>query len=361
MRKLLLILGIILFLIGCSDESETEQAEENSEVNLPVEVEKFINVYNQEVENIEGYEQELPELEKIKQSEIEDPIEESGELNQSLLKFMFEEDGFYEVFSVYDLSEELLGYRMITEGQPTNDNVYLALDDRSLMLGAVIADSLGLGIDEYYDNIRYLLSENKESGSYSESGYFVEFDLTPEERLLTVNYTKEETELQPKEEKSEVETEGFPEEDKTETKESDETEDIEEVEEEEAEPVDQTQDNKDSIESAVNNVVRADLDNTTITDLRVNQDVSVDEERYIVLVDLEWDVKNGADTTKEMLDMYSDHLAASLANDELIYELVMFWTVPYHNKNDSILKKTYENEGGGMFLTDEVVDVNVFN
>lgn len=124
---------------------------------------------------------------------------------------------------------------------------------------------------------------------------------------------------------------------------------------------DPTEYNTSEIELNIKNVVDADLNNTTITELRVNEDASVEEERYIVLVDLEWDVKNGASTTKEMLDMYSDHLAAKMADDELIYELVLFWTVPYHNENESILKRTYENKDGGMYLEDEAKDINVFN
>lgn len=135
----------------------------------------------------------------------------------------------------------------------------------------------------------------------------------------------------------------------------------EEVSEETEDDDVSSEDNTNDIEWDVESIVGSDLDNTTITDLRVNEDASVDEERYIVLVDLEWDVKNGAKTTKEMLDMYSDHLAAKLADDDMIHELVLFWTVPYHNENESILKRTYENKEDGMFLEDEMKDVNVFD
>lgn len=135
---------------------------------------------------------------------------------------------------------------------------------------------------------------------------------------------------------------------------------IEEVIEEEEE-IDDTQDNIDDIDYEVNHVIDEDLDNTTVTDLRINEDVSVDEERYIVLADVEWDVKNSESTTKDMLDMYSDHLAANLTDNELIYELVLFWTVPYHNEDESILKRTYENKEDGMYLEDEVKDITVFN
>lgn len=124
---------------------------------------------------------------------------------------------------------------------------------------------------------------------------------------------------------------------------------------------DASSDSINEIEKDVENIVNKDLDDTSITDIRINEDASIDEERYIVLVDLEWDVQNKPKTTKEMLDMYSDHLAANLSDSELIYELVLFWTVPYHNEDDSILKRTYENKDEGMFLGDEVKDINVFD
>jgi len=134
----------------------------------------------------------------------------------------------------------------------------------------------------------------------------------------------------------------------------------EEVSASEEEDDDDSQENIDDIESDVNNIVDEDLDNTSITELRINEDASTDEERYIVLVDLEWDFKNKPNTTKDMLDMYSDHLAAKMADNDLIYELVLFWEVPYHKEDDTILKRTYENKDGGMHLTDEFKDISIF-
>lgn len=142
----------------------------------------------------------------------------------------------------------------------------------------------------------------------------------------------------------------------------DESEEVSSDDEESKEEISENEDsyNTNNIDHDVNKVVDADLKDTTITDLRINEDASTDEERYIVLVDLEWDVKNSAGTTKEMLDMYSDHIAAKLAEDKYIHELVLFWTVPYHNEDDNILKRTYENKEDGMFLEDEFKDVDIF-
>lgn len=137
-------------------------------------------------------------------------------------------------------------------------------------------------------------------------------------------------------------------------------EELEEVDTTENES-DEFEENINSIDTHLNKIVSTDLDNVSVTDLRINNDASVDEERYIVLVDVEWDMKNRPKTTKEMLDMYSDHLAAKLSDEELIYELVLFWTVPYHKENDSILKRTYENKEGNMYLEDEMKDFSVFD
>lgn len=134
-----------------------------------------------------------------------------------------------------------------------------------------------------------------------------------------------------------------------------------ELEDDNEEEPEETQYDINDIKWAVEDIVDEDLDNTTITDLRINEDASIDEERYIVLVDVEWDVKNKPKTTKDMLDMYSDHLAASLADNELVYELVLFWTVPYHNEDESILKRTYQNKNDGMYLEDEMKDITVFD
>lgn len=116
----------------------------------------------------------------------------------------------------------------------------------------------------------------------------------------------------------------------------------------------------EEIESKIKEIVDEDLNSTVVTELNVNEDASVDEERYIVLVDLEWSVKNKPDTTKEMLDMYGDHLAAKMADNNLIHELVIFWEVPYHKEEETILKRTYENKEGNMYLEDEFKDVDIF-
>lgn len=138
----------------------------------------------------------------------------------------------------------------------------------------------------------------------------------------------------------------------------------EEAEEQESEEQDDAKDDEsaealaDEIEKAIKEIAEEDFRKTEITEVRVNKDLSVEEERYIVLVDLRWDVQNKPKTTNEMLQQYSDHLAAKMTDFDLIYEFVQFWQVPYLKEDEVILKKTYENTNDGMFKKHEVNMIN---
>lgn len=111
--------------------------------------------------------------------------------------------------------------------------------------------------------------------------------------------------------------------------------------------------NKNTIESAVRTIIKDDLKNTSVRQLLVNENMAKDDGSYIVLPHLKWDVKNGAKTTREMLEMYSDHLAAKLAEQSDVSEITVFWEVPHHVKDDNIAKYMYERSGGGMAKVDK--------
>lgn len=95
--------------------------------------------------------------------------------------------------------------------------------------------------------------------------------------------------------------------------------------------------------------------NTDVTGVTINEDLGTDAGGdYIILVYLTWNVKNSAKTTKEMLRMYSDDLAATIAGDyPEVNEIAVFWKVPYLTTNNS--KWAYERRGDNMYLTDEAV------
>lgn len=108
---------------------------------------------------------------------------------------------------------------------------------------------------------------------------------------------------------------------------------------------------KDYIQSRVRN----EYDRTTVNRVEINEDLGTDAEGdYITLIYLTWDVKNKADMTEKMLQMYSDDMAASLANDHPeVQEVALFWKVPYLGTNTS--KWSYERINDGMYLNDKVL------
>lgn len=95
---------------------------------------------------------------------------------------------------------------------------------------------------------------------------------------------------------------------------------------------------------------RTDIDKITI-----NEDGGTEEEGdYVALAYLTWNAKNKPEMTKQMLQMYSDDLAASLAIDHSeVQAMAVFWEVPYLNAGTS--KWSYTRKDGGMYMDDRVL------
>lgn len=123
-----------------------------------------------------------------------------------------------------------------------------------------------------------------------------------------------------------------------------EAEESEESEEEESEPLTR----EEELEAAATKIIEDDFNKTNISEIKVNYNAGLDDGSYLVLPHLVWDVKNGAGTTKDMLEQYSDHLAAKLADEGDISEITVFWEVPYHLEGDNIAKFNYTPADGGM-------------
>jgi len=111
-------------------------------------------------------------------------------------------------------------------------------------------------------------------------------------------------------------------------------------------------DKKDDIKKMVEDIVSSDLKKTTIKDLLVNN-YQAEENQYIVLPHLKWEVKNSKKMTVEMLEMYSDNIAAKLAEEKGIQEITVFWEVPYHLEGQNIAKFNYLRKGDGMAKVDK--------
>lgn len=77
----------------------------------------------------------------------------------------------------------------------------------------------------------------------------------------------------------------------------------------------------------------SDYDYTTVDSITINDDAGTDTpDDYIALVNLTWSQKNSQETTKKMLDMYSQDMAARIYKDSSsVQEICIFWTIPYLN------------------------------
>lgn len=140
------------------------------------------------------------------------------------------------------------------------------------------------------------------------------------------------------------------------------TEEVEEPVEEEPEVEEETEssepevaelDRKVAIKSAIKSRINdGDYKNTDMDRITINDNMGDAEgETYIALVYLEFDIKNRRKTANEMMRMYSDDLAATLANKgiEDIAEIAIFWEDHYNNRD---VKYAYEYEDGEFYIMD---------
>ena len=108
---------------------------------------------------------------------------------------------------------------------------------------------------------------------------------------------------------------------------------------------------QDVIEKILRDRISDQYSNTVIDSITINDNAGTSEDGdYIALVNLTWNVKNSGATSKKMLQMYSDDLAATLANEnDTVQEIAIFWKVPYLNDN---AKCSYERKSGGFAYMD---------
>lgn len=137
--------------------------------------------------------------------------------------------------------------------------------------------------------------------------------------------------------------------------------DNEEPAEAAAAEVDETQDEaeeqeeltrEEEIQAFVQSIVDEDLNRTVINSNDVNYNAGQDDGTYLALPKLTWEVKNSADTTRDMLKQYSDHLAAKLAEESDISDVTVFWEVPHHKEGDNVAKFEYSRQDDGMAIGD---------
>ena len=110
---------------------------------------------------------------------------------------------------------------------------------------------------------------------------------------------------------------------------------------------------KDTIKQTVEGVIADDLSNVTIKKIDINEHAGRNDGTFIVLPHLKLDAKNSASTTLKILEQYSDHLAAKLADITEVSEITVFWEVPSHLEGDNVAKFMYERSGDDMAKVDK--------
>lgn len=118
---------------------------------------------------------------------------------------------------------------------------------------------------------------------------------------------------------------------------------------------------QDIIENAIRQRISDEYTFTDIDSIRINENLGTDDvdDDYIALVDLTWTQMNKGPTSKKMLSMYSEDLAAYIGEEcPNVQEIAIFWTVPYLDNANA--KCAYERKGEGMYEMDMMWD-NAFN
>lgn len=112
---------------------------------------------------------------------------------------------------------------------------------------------------------------------------------------------------------------------------------------------------EDEVKISLENLIRhGDYTSTRVSRISINENLGTAEGGdYVALVYLEWGVKNDADLTEIILEMYSSDLAARIGTDIFsISELAVFWVVPYYSADLTALKCSYSRSGDKMYITD---------
>lgn len=105
---------------------------------------------------------------------------------------------------------------------------------------------------------------------------------------------------------------------------------------------------KNTVRSIITGEVASRFRNATLDDLVINENLgTASEDDVVVLAYLSWSTKNSERTTRDMLEMYSDHLAATLS-PKLAEgsEIAVFWDAQYTGLK---IKHSYYIENGKAY------------
>ncbi|KLV25034.1 hypothetical protein [Bacillus altitudinis] len=122
-------------------------------------------------------------------------------------------------------------------------------------------------------------------------------------------------------------------------------------------------DEKDEIESLksdaeyeIESIVEDNYPTASIEEIEINEDMGSEKpNKLIALVHLSFDAKNSAQTSYNMVEMYSDDLAAKIGSEnDTVNQIAVFWKVPYIDEEETLAKFSYERSGEHMIITDKV-------
>lgn len=95
--------------------------------------------------------------------------------------------------------------------------------------------------------------------------------------------------------------------------------------------------------------------NCKVTDIVVNIETFSNPVQHIVLVYIEYGLNNSLDKTQEMIDIYSDDMAAYLAQMyDSLSEVCVFWTVPKYYDSNIAAKCSYNIHDEKAFIADKI-------
>lgn len=94
---------------------------------------------------------------------------------------------------------------------------------------------------------------------------------------------------------------------------------------------------------------------TTLQSVDVNSNIGTDDpDDFLVLIHFSWGTMNGVSRTQIMLEMFSDDMAATLADAyDHVSDITIFWEVPYLLKKGTCAKYSYTVRKGGAYLKEK--------
>lgn len=92
-----------------------------------------------------------------------------------------------------------------------------------------------------------------------------------------------------------------------------------------------------------------------IVKIDVNENLGANDGSFLVLAYMNFSRPNSAEKTRNFIAKYSEDLAANLAEEADVSDVVVFWEAPRFAEGKNVAKYTYKKAEAGMILQDEFV------